>query len=301
MNPLPDWLRPLEFTTQPFPREAVLSAVARREDSTPHLLRALEWAEAHPDEANNSRPPYMLHLFALYLLAQFREVQALPLVLRLFRNPEYESLTGDVATESLSSILASVCGGDATEIQALIEDRTADEWVRAAGVKALGALINTEAISRKEASTYFTKLFHRGIERKPNHAWDCLISVCTDFRMIEHLDSIRGLYHQGLADPFFERLQRVESEIAKPARDHIAHRRSEYALIDDTVAKMSHWHCFKPGSQADDGPDDLEVQDLPKAYAGFGAKPIVRDQPKIGRNDLCPCGSGKKYKKCCGR
>ena len=22
---------------------------------------------------------------------------------------------------------------------------------------------------------------------------------------------------------------------------------------------------------------------------------------KIGRNDLCPCGSGKKYKKCCGR
>ena len=29
--------------------------------------------------------------------------------------------------------------------------------------------------------------------------------------------------------------------------------------------------------------------------------PIVRDQPKIGRNDPCPCGSGKKYKKCCGR
>ena len=25
-----------------------------------------------------------------------------------------------------------------------------------------------------------------------------------------------------------------------------------------------------------------------------------RDQPKIGRNDPCPCGSGKKYKKCCG-
>lgn len=27
----------------------------------------------------------------------------------------------------------------------------------------------------------------------------------------------------------------------------------------------------------------------------------VRDQPKVGRNDPCPCGSGKKYKKCCGR
>lgn len=30
-------------------------------------------------------------------------------------------------------------------------------------------------------------------------------------------------------------------------------------------------------------------------------KPFVRDQPKVGRNDPCPCGSGKKYKKCCGK
>jgi SEC-C motif-containing protein len=28
--------------------------------------------------------------------------------------------------------------------------------------------------------------------------------------------------------------------------------------------------------------------------------PVVRSGPKIGRNDPCPCGSGKKYKKCCG-
>jgi SEC-C motif-containing protein len=28
--------------------------------------------------------------------------------------------------------------------------------------------------------------------------------------------------------------------------------------------------------------------------------PVVREEPKVGRNDACPCGSGKKYKKCCG-
>ena len=28
--------------------------------------------------------------------------------------------------------------------------------------------------------------------------------------------------------------------------------------------------------------------------------PTVRDTPKVGRNDPCPCGSGKKFKKCCG-
>lgn len=28
---------------------------------------------------------------------------------------------------------------------------------------------------------------------------------------------------------------------------------------------------------------------------------IVRNENKVGRNDQCPCGSGKKYKKCCGK
>ena len=54
----------------------------------------------------------------------------------------------------------------------------------------------------------------------------------------------------------------------------------------------------------------------PRAAAGGGVDPgaeaamnaalsraqtVVRDVPKVGRNDPCPCGSGKKYKKCCGR
>ena len=29
--------------------------------------------------------------------------------------------------------------------------------------------------------------------------------------------------------------------------------------------------------------------------------PVRRDMPKVGRNEPCPCGSGKKYKNCCGR
>ena len=30
-------------------------------------------------------------------------------------------------------------------------------------------------------------------------------------------------------------------------------------------------------------------------------EPIVREEPKVGRNDPCPCGSGLKFKKCCGK
>ncbi|KJS72629.1 MAG: hypothetical protein JL56_12770 [Desulfotomaculum sp. BICA1-6] len=38
------------------------------------------------------------------------------------------------------------------------------------------------------------------------------------------------------------------------------------------------------------------------AAAETGAKVIdIRTRTKVGRNDPCPCGSGKKYKKCCGK
>ena len=38
----------------------------------------------------------------------------------------------------------------------------------------------------------------------------------------------------------------------------------------------------------------------PRSQQRVKAQPITVDE-KIGRNDSCPCGSEKKYKKCCGR
>jgi hypothetical protein len=44
---------------------------------------------------------------------------------------------------------------------------------------------------------------------------------------------------------------------------------------------------------------DTELREQPPAGVE-PVKPIRRESPKVGRNDPCPCGSGKKYKKCCG-
>ena len=38
----------------------------------------------------------------------------------------------------------------------------------------------------------------------------------------------------------------------------------------------------------------------PSCNHGHSLKPIERSAPKLGRNDPCKCGSGKKLKKCCG-
>jgi len=44
-----------------------------------------------------------------------------------------------------------------------------------------------------------------------------------------------------------------------------------------------------------------EAESEAASVAPKALPPIVRDKPKVGRNDPCPCGSGKKYKHCCGR
>lgn len=49
------------------------------------------------------------------------------------------------------------------------------------------------------------------------------------------------------------------------------------------------------------GVEPDKPQDLSDIDRAILARQPARSSPKIGRNDLCPCGSGKKFKKCCDR
>lgn len=44
--------------------------------------------------------------------------------------------------------------------------------------------------------------------------------------------------------------------------------------------------------------EEKQVQERMRSPVGIRRKPVVV-APKIGRNEKCPCGSGKKYKHCC--
>ena len=57
------------------------------------------------------------------------------------------------------------------------------------------------------------------------------------------------------------------------------------------------WNFYLPEEIAERQKRWAEVEDV-EAMADL-TLPTVRDSPKIGRNDPCPCGSGQKYKKCC--
>lgn len=306
MHPLPDFLLPLERLTIPFPREAVAATIAQPEAATPFLLHALEWAEQHPDEAN-AKPFYMLHLFAAYLLAQFREVRAYPLVIRLIRHPQAADLLGDMMLEAFGRIIASVFDGNLEPIHRLIEDPSIDQFNRATGTRALGVLVHTGRLPRAELSAYLGELLDHRLEREPSFAWDSVVELCTDLGFAEHREAIRAAYAADYCSEQVDALSDVEAELDCPPGKSERTQWQRYTLIDDAIAAMQNWSCFKTPEQLAIAEKKWRSQ-LAAAKSRLAelnpislARPFTPSpSPKIGRNDQCPCGSGKKYKKCCG-
>jgi preprotein translocase subunit SecA len=80
----------------------------------------------------------------------------------------------------------------------------------------------------------------------------------------------------------------------------------EYMMnrINEEITRI----LFRVQFRSDEKVDDLEKKEEKNLTFSHGSddsdskkKPVKRDDDKIGRNDLCPCGSGQKFKKCCGK
>lgn len=113
----------------------------------------------------------------------------------------------------------------------------------------------------------------------------------------QYWPAIEQWHRDGLIDPDLDDIDNIRFTIFAGA-DARLDRMHKPRYIRDTAAEMSWWACFTEESFADDlsGCDD----DSNNRHGDPLALPFVREQPKVGRNDPCPCGSGKKFKKCCG-
>ena len=112
-----------------------------------------------------------------------------------------------------------------------------------------------------------------------------------DERWMDHLDAMDqlregiGLRAYGQKDPLveykFEGYEMFQNMIASIQEDVV-----RYIFRVNLVAQ-------------EDQPRQRNV--VENRYAEEGPKQPVRKEARVGRNDPCPCGSGKKYKKCCGK
>ena len=127
-----------------------------------------------------------------------------------------------------------------------------------------------------------------------------------DQKWMDHIDAMDelrkgiGLQGWGQKDPvvqyrivgtemFDQMIESIKIDVVKllmNLRQQQDLRRSETAKITKAA--------LQPINNVDGGQASIDNEEVVK-------KPIVRETPKIGRNDPCSCGSGKKYKNCCGK
>ncbi len=300
MMTIPEILKALEPYTGRFPMKAMRAAVEQRGAITPELLRVVEAVAEEPFKYAE-RKDYMLHVFALYLLAQFREKRAYAPIVKVVSAPGETpfDLVGDTVTEGLSQVLASVYDGNPALLHGLVESEAVNEFVRSAALDAFLVLEHTGQMPRAEVVEYFRSLFHGKLQRTHSYAWDGLVCAAADLPAPELLEEVRQAYATGLVDETVADLEGIERDIAAPK----SWRHDRHHLITDAIAEMEWWASFHP---EDSRPKKLPKVETPAppppppASDYVAPKPFVRE-PKIGRNDPCPCGSGKKYKKCCGK
>ena len=286
-----------------FQREALQEAIKIQEEITPALLDIIAFSANKP-ESLEENPEYMGFIYALFLLAQFREVKAYPLIIKYissFSNDDdaLENI-GDFITEDLGNILASICGGDLNPIKQVIENPNLNDYIRSAALEAFIVLYKHDLLTRAELIGYFSSLFNTKLEQKETFVWSSLASYCCDIHPDELYDDLLECFNKGYIDlhiidkdDIYRSQQESKAQVLASLKSN-----TRLQIMTDIIGDMELWACFQPQTESrhHDTKNDFSnalVQDSDVF------SPQSKKSVKVGRNDPCPCGSGKKFKKCC--
>jgi hypothetical protein len=264
------------------------SADAHREALVGPLLEAMETALADPRAASDAQAQRFC--YALCLCAKWRETRAYPLVVRWLSLPgdDAEDLAGDMVTQDGGRILASVCDGTLEPILALAVDREANEYARCAAIVALSLLGAWAEVPGETIVEHLAWLAREGLPRTPDAVWETLAGQCVDIEAIPVFGDLRRAIDEGLIDARSMTPEALDEAEATPPGTFLADTRERWPPVRD-VAELTWWWNDAAGPESASGPE---------GWAG-PAEPH-RAPARPGRNEPCPCGSGRKFKKCCG-
>lgn len=287
-----------------FPTEALINALAQQEVLTPKLLSILEKTVSQPADVPLEK---MDHIVALYLLSKFREIKAFPLILRLAELPEevLDELLDDCLTEGLPRFIVSTFNGDVDRIKQMIESEQLNRWSRDGGLRSLLGLVVLKHLQREELIDYLRRLFHSPLANDEMFVAS-LVNASCDLYPEELLPEINEVFVKDKVDTLFVDKKDVEHALQQEKDIWLSKRIYEehgHAPIDDVEKDMDWMRVFHKRSNSlyDESFDDLDIPDLYADDPFFpeAVETYRRAAPKLGRNDPCFCGSGKKYKKCC--
>ncbi len=273
--------------------------VAKREDAIFYLRKLLQygkhWRSGGPGDGWSP-------LHAIHILALIKNRESFDLLLDIFRY--HEDDLGNWLTEDASSLLVAF-GEDFIEpIKEFTNDETLETFVRLAATSALAALGKKFPHHQDDIKQHLTKL----LKTTQDGTFAGLVADdLASFHDPSVMPDIHRAFEDGIIDDPFVQEDELEEVINGVFSDMDARdfkRNTADPLNHFSRENIERLHMINYEEDDEEDEDDDEFEDeidsvLKDDYSEPAMEEIKPKEKKIGRNDPCPCGSGKKYKKCC--
>jgi hypothetical protein len=309
MNPI-DILQQFAETTERrfFPEQAINAAKVQWLELWPLIEQLMDQFIAQ-DELSEEQLQQLF--FGLMLIADLAFCEAADKVFQLCdADDEFCSdlseLLGDALTESLPTFFYLLAQGDAQPLIRLLQSDKAGMYVKVAALEALFAqLEGLQAATAEDADlaeidaeqykaavvAAIPAMIKNMLLQRQGYALSQLACLCITFGLDQFKHDFAVLLRQNKLDTDVIASRSINhwelSNISMP----LASGRVQTAF---DIMSLQHWAGFQP--KADNASIEAQLAEL-EALLDLPAK-VIR-KPLAGRNEPCPCGSGKKYKKCC--
>jgi len=271
------------------PVDAIRAANADRAAMVPVILRAFD------DAATAGRSLQNALFFAFHLLGQWREKSAYRPLAAFLRRPteEIEPILSGATTATAHRVMASIFDGDPNALYEVILEPRADEFVRARMCAALAMVTVRGELPREEAARFLQSCFDRLEPREECYVWDGWQGAIAMLGLSELKPLVKQAFERGFIDPGWLGFEDFEEDLQCVIDGEVppSWAKDEFELLGDTIEELSSWHAFAPKREQARRPDGV--------WRPQPATPVPDKFKNVGRNDRCPCGSGKKFKKCC--
>jgi len=274
-----------------FPADALLAAKSQWAEFWPHIAALMQRMQADEELSDEE---YQLLFYGVMLLADVADVSKAPAFMQWVDTKDglgsdLEYTLGDAMTEDLATMLFVLSAGQQSPLQQLLLSEKAGIYVKAAALAALFAQLElAEQQGLAPDTAALLPLLQQVMDVASSHGQKFVLAElaiwCITFDLQQLKPRIELLLRQNKIDLSvissreISRWQLADSE--KPLASGLVREQFD-------VMSLQHWLAFQP--------DSAEPTAEPAAMVSAAAT----NKGLVGRNDACPCGSGKKYKKCC--
>ena len=243
----------------------------------------------------NVCPDASIH--ALILLSELQAEESLDTLFTVLRQNDayYDFWYSDMLTEDFWRFIYAMGQNKLEKLKDFMMEPNRDTFVRSAIANAVVFIAHHQPERKEETIKWFEDVIQYLIDNKRNkniferNIYSYLLEYLLDIAERKHFQLFLRLYDEKLLyEENHYTLHKIKTTLSRPMADYKV--RELFDTIDDYYDR---WQTFYSSDGNDDEDEEYDEED--------DDYPIIVPSAatKIGRNEPCPCGSGKKYKKCC--